>query len=113
VDSDAIEEMFAGLGPVTIKRMFGGKGIYHAGLIVAIDLKGDVMLKADAESAALFAQAGAMQWSYEGKPKTADGAAGKPVFMPYWSIPDSAFDDPDEMTRWTRLAYEAAVRSAR
>jgi DNA transformation protein len=31
--------------------------------------------------------------------------------MPYWSIPEDAFDDPDEMARWVRLAYEAALRS--
>jgi len=29
MDRDGIEEMFQALGPVTIKRMFGGKGIYH------------------------------------------------------------------------------------
>jgi DNA transformation protein len=33
--------------------------------------------------------------------------------MPYWSIPDDAFDDPDIMARWVRLAYEAAVRADR
>ena len=107
MDNDAIEDLFSGLGPVTIKRMFGGKGIYHNGLIVAIDLKGDVMLKADAQSAPAFAEEGATQWQYDGK------TPGKPVFMPYWTIPDAALDDPDEMTRWTRLAYEAALRSAK
>ncbi len=35
MDAAGIEEMFQGLGPVTIKRMFGGKGIYHLGRIVA------------------------------------------------------------------------------
>ncbi|TCM58955.1 DNA transformation protein [Rhizobium sp. PP-F2F-G48] len=106
MDADAIEDLFSGLGPVTIKRMFGGKGIYRNGLIVAIDLNSELMLKADRETAPLFQAAGAHQWSYEGK------AGKKPVFMPYWSIPDVALDDPDEMTRWARLAYDAAVRSA-
>ena len=31
--------------------------------------------------------------------------------MPYWTIPDRAIDDPDELAIWTRKAYEAAVRS--
>lgn len=35
MDNIAIEEMFAGLGPVSIRRMFGGKGVYHQGLIAA------------------------------------------------------------------------------
>ena len=29
--------------------------------------------------------------------------------MPYWYIPDEAYDDPDQMARWVRLAYEAAL----
>ena len=28
MDSDAISDLFAGLGTVSIRRMFGGKGIY-------------------------------------------------------------------------------------
>ena len=28
--------------------------------------------------------------------------------MPYWTIPDDAYDDPEQMACWVRLAYEAA-----
>ena len=104
MDRDAIEEMFQALGPVTIKRMFGGKGIYHQGRILALEVYDEILLKADAESAPAFEAAGSRQWSYDGK-------QGKPVKMPYWSIPDEAFDDPDEMGIWVRRAYEAALRA--
>jgi DNA transformation protein len=104
MDTSAIEEMFQGLGPVTIRRMFGGKGIYHMGRIVAVEVRGEMLLKADEQSASEFEAAGASQWAYEGK-------KGSPVKMPYWSIPDDAYDDPDVMARWVRLAYEAAVRA--
>ncbi len=104
MDEDAIADLFAGLGPVAVRRMFGGKGIYHGGLIVAVEVRGEMRLKADAVSAPDFAAAGAVQWTYEGK-------AGQPVRMPYWSVPDQALDDPDEMARWVRLAYEAALRA--
>jgi DNA transformation protein and related proteins len=40
MDDAAIRDMFAGLGPVTIRRMFGGKGIYHDGIIVALEIDG-------------------------------------------------------------------------
>lgn len=103
MDDEAIRDIFSGLGPVTIKRMFGGKGVYHNGLIVGLDVADEILLKADAVSAADFEAAGARRWSYEGK--------GKPVRMPYWSIPDSAIDDPDELAIWTRRAYEAALRT--
>ncbi|MGB3814213.1 MAG: TfoX/Sxy family protein [Shinella sp.] len=104
MDRDAIEEMFQALGPVTIKRMFGGKGIYHQGRILALEVSDEILLKADEESAPDFAAAGSRQWSYEGR-------QGRPVKMPYWTIPDEAFDDPDEMAVWVRRAYEAALRA--
>jgi DNA transformation protein len=105
VDDDALCDIFSGLGPVTITRMFGGKGIYHQGVIFAVVLRGEVMLKADAEAAPHFAAAGCKQWTYIGR------RHGKSVAMPYWSVPDGALDDPDEMTPWAKMAYEAGVRS--
>ncbi len=103
MDNAAIEDMFEVLGPVTIKRMFGGKGIYCQGVIFALEVDGEILLKGDEQTAPTLEAAGSRQWAYDGK--------GKPVKMPYWSIPDDAFDDPDEMARWVRLAYEAALRS--
>ena len=47
MDDDVITEIFAGLGPVSIRKMFGGKGVYHNGLIVGIEVRGEVLLKAD------------------------------------------------------------------
>ena len=104
MDNERIAELFAGLGPVSIRRLFGGKGIYFDGVIVAIVLRGELLVKADEQSAPDFEAAGCKQWTYIGK------RHGKLVAMPYWSIPDSAFDDPDEMTVWARRAYEAGRR---
>jgi len=105
MDNDAIADLFAGLGPVTIRRMFGGKGIYRDGLIFALEVGGDILLKADAVTAPDFAAAGSKQWVYEGH------ARKGPVAMPYWTIPDSAIDDADEMAAWAHKAFEAALRA--
>ena len=64
------------------------------------------MLKADAVSAPDFAAAGCRQWVYDNR------RTGKPVAMPYWSVPDGAMDDPDAMAPWARKAHEAALRAA-
>lgn len=105
MDNDALAEMFSGLGPVSIRRMFGGKGIYHNGLIVAVELRGELLLKGDPVSAPHYEAAGSTQWRYT------HAKSGTPVAMPYWTLPDRAIDDPDEMAAWARRAYEAAVRS--
>ncbi len=103
MDDDDIRDLFAGLGPVSIRRMFGGKGIYHEGLIIAVDMRGVLLVKGDADVSAEYEAAGARRWSYDGK--------GRPVAMPYWYVPVNALDDPDEMADWARKAYGAAVRS--
>ena len=107
MENERIEELFEGLGPVEHPQLFGGKGIYCDGVIVAIVVRGELMLKADAESAPDFDAAGCRQWTYTGS------RHGKQVSMPYWSVPDSAFDEPDEMTLWARRAYEAGRRAGK
>jgi len=106
MEQSEIEEMFAALGAVAIKPMFGGKGVYYQGNIIAVEFRGDILLKGDLVTAPAFEAAGAIRWTYEGR-------TGKAVNMPYWSIPADAFDDPDIMARWVKLAHEAALRSAR
>ncbi|MCT8996925.1 TfoX/Sxy family protein [Chelativorans intermedius] len=105
MDDDHIRELFASLGSITIRRMFGGKGIYCEGRIFALEVDGEILLKADALSAPDFAAAGSRQWVYTGH------TGRKPTAMPYWSIPDEAVDDPDVMALWARRAYEAALRA--
>ena len=107
MDNDGIADLFAGLGPVDIRRLFGGKGIYFDNVIIAIDLRGELMLKGDAQLASEFEAAGCRQWSYVGSKH------GKQVSMPYWTVPDGAVDDPDEMAAWARKSYEAGLRAGK
>jgi DNA transformation protein len=84
--------------------MFGGQGIWHQGIMVGAVVDGVVHLRGDAVSGPEFEAAGGERWTYSAKMK-------KAVNMPYWTIPDSAIDDPDELAVWTRKAYEAALRA--
>jgi len=106
MDNPDIQDLFAPLRPVTITRRFGGKGVYDLGRIIAVDVQGDILLRADALTAPAFEAAGAIQWAYEGK-------TGAAVEMPYWSIPADAFDDPAELAQWLKRAHEAALRSVK
>jgi DNA transformation protein len=105
MDNAAIEEMFQSLGQITIRRLFGGKGIYCDGRIIACYLRDEMMLKGDAEAGPLYEAAGSKQWTYT------HNKTGKAVSMPYWFVPVSAYDDPDEMAEWVRIAYAAALRA--
>lgn len=106
MDDQSLREFFEGLGAISIRRMFGGKGIYHQGLIVALVVNDELLLKVDAQTAPAFIEAGTRQWSYDNR------KSGKPVAMPYWSVPDDAFDDPEIMADWVKLAFAASLRSS-
>lgn len=100
-----VQEHFAGLGPITIKRMFGGAGVYANGLIFALLDDGVVWLKADAQNEPALRQAGSRQFTYPTKD-------GETMSMAYWSLPEPAVDDPDEAVRWARMSIDAALRKA-
>lgn len=100
-----VREHFAGLGPIEIKRMFGGAAVYSHDLIFALLDDGVVWLKADEVNAPLLEAAGARQFTYPTKD-------GKRMAMAYWSLPESALDDADEAVDWARQSIDAALRKA-
>ena len=104
MDDQSLRDLFEGLGTISIRRMFGGKGIYHQGLIVALVVQDELLLKADQESAPALIAAGSTQWTYDGRKN------GKTVALPYWSVPDEAHDVPEIMPASARLASAASLR---
>lgn len=99
-----LHDLFALLGPVTTRAMFGGHGLYFDGLIIGVVI-GDVLyLKADEGTRSRFASAGGAPFTY------ASGHGRAPVTMSYWSLPDEAMESPQAMLPWARLAWEAALR---
>lgn len=102
MDAEGLKELFEPFGPVTVRRMFSGHGVYADGLFFALEIGGDVFLKADAQSVAVFEAAGSTPFSYQGHKKQ--------VTTNLWRLVASAYDDPDELKRWSALALDAARR---
>lgn len=101
---DHLLELLEPFGPLTARRMFGGWGVYAGGPMVAIVVEGELLLKTDPATRAVFEQAGCRPFVYR--------ARGREVPMSYWSVPASALDSPEAMRPWARLALEAAARAA-
>jgi DNA transformation protein len=104
MDAEGLKALFEPVGTVSVKRMFGGYGVYLDGLCFAIQSGGEVYLKGDAQSKTVFAEAGSTPFVYT--------ARGKPMTTSYWRLLASAYDDSDELKRWSALAIEAARRAA-
>lgn len=109
ITASAIEhakDLFEPFGEVTIRKMFGGAGVYCDGLFFAILADDGVFLKADDETRLTFEREGLEPFAFEMK----DGSIG---IMSYYGVPDAFYDDPEVRRRWATLALDAAMRAAR
>jgi len=104
VAPDDIRELFSAYGPVVVRRMFGGAGVYADGLMFALVYDGVVYLKADAHNAPAFERERLEAFTYSRR--------GERASLPsYRRMPDRLYDDPEELVAWARAALAAAVRS--
>lgn len=98
-------ELLAPLGAIRAKRMFGAWGLYCDDAFFAIIDDEILYLKANATTREQFLAAGGRSFTY-----TARGAERE---AGYYTVPDAALDDFDELKPWAQLALAAARRAKR
>ena len=99
-----VAEQLAVVGPVTVRAMFGGAGVYLGGRMFALIAFETLYLKADDSTKHRYEAEGL-------KPFTYDGQTG-PVSMSYWRAPERLLDDGDEMLEWAKQSVAAARSGA-
>jgi DNA transformation protein len=104
MDAEAIIELFSEFGPVAVRRMFGGAGIYADGTMFALLADGVIYLKADDVNTPAFEREQLEPFSYQ----TKDGKRG---VMSYRRMPERLYDDSEELVEWARAALAAAHRT--
>ncbi len=100
---DYLHEVLEQFGQIQARRMFGGYGIYHDGLMFGLVLDDLLYLKADEISAEHFESRGLDRFGYE--------KGGKLIKLSYYLAPEEVLDDPNAAALWARRAYEAALRA--
>ena len=98
-----LTEQMAGFGPVSVRRMFSGAGVYRDDLIFALIVGDTLYFKTDEESRGPFEAEGLGPFTYSTK-------KGEHKLTSYWRAPSRCFDDPDEMALWCRRAYDVALK---
>jgi DNA transformation protein and related proteins len=101
--ADYLQDVFALFGPVTARKMFGGHGLYHDGVMFALVADETLYLKADGETVGDFAREGLEPFHYD--------KGGRLVKMSYYRAPEAIFEDPELAADWARSAFEAALRA--
>jgi DNA transformation protein and related proteins len=98
-------DLFAGLGPIRVGRMFGGSALYIEDAMFAMIIGDAIFMKADKDLAAQYADAGAAPFEYDTK-------KGVRVIPGLMALPDSAVEDPDEALIWAQKSLIPAKATA-
>ena len=99
-----VRDLLADFGPLRIKRMFGGAGIYSGDLFFAILADDTLFLKVDDENRAGYQDLGIRPFAFEMK-------NGRVATMSYYPVPPDVLDDREELGPWVQKAIEAARRA--
>lgn len=102
-----VEDLFANLGRIRIRKMFGGAGVYSGEDMFALIDKDRVYVKSDEVLKEHLQSEGGEPFEWT-NPST-----GKTIKMSYVSLPVNALDDRDEASSWGRRALDVAIQARR
>lgn len=100
-----VTEALDPVGKVTMRRMMGGATLYMDGTIFGIVHDGELWLKADEESNALWDAAGHRERF------TVTFSTGMTDTMNYRRAPADVYDDADALREWAALGIAAGQRA--
>jgi DNA transformation protein len=103
--TDHLHEVFGAFGPIELRRMFGGHGVWHQGLMIGLVFGDTLYIKVDDHTRGQFEAQGLGPFEYSRQ--------GKTVVLSYYRAPEEMLESPAEAVAWARLAYAAALRGVR
>ncbi|MDJ0514544.1 MAG: TfoX/Sxy family protein [Methyloceanibacter sp.] len=96
-----LKDQLSGFGPIAIRRMFGGAGVYADNVMFALIADDTLYLKADDTNIPAFEAEGMQPFTYTAKGR-------KPISMSYWEVPPRLLEEPGELAEWARVAHRVA-----
>lgn len=90
------------LGPVTVKRLFGGAALVMEDVQFGFVMKGSLYLRVDDPGRAVFEARGAAPFVYLGGSKAVTVAS-------YYEAPAEILEDPEDLRDWAAKAHRAAL----
>ncbi|MEC4675002.1 MAG: TfoX/Sxy family protein [Nitrospirota bacterium] len=98
-----LKEVFIDFGEIHGRKMFGGYGIYHKGVMFGLVADDTLYLKVDTDSVKEFEAKGLGPFEYNNGKKV--------IKMSYSLAPEEILDDPQDAAIWARRAYKVALHS--
>ncbi len=101
-DPDRFSDLFQPFGRISVRRMFGGEGLFVDGLMIGLVMQDRIFLKTDAQTRAAFVAENMEPFSF--------AKGGKEIATAYYAIPERLYDDGELFAQWARQA-EAVARA--
>jgi len=97
-----VAEQLEPLGPVRIRNMFGGAGVYFDDLMFGLIVGETLFFKVDERNRGDFEDEEMGPFVYE-------PPSGRLIAMSYYELPERLYDEPEELILWARRALDAAL----
>jgi DNA transformation protein len=104
-DPRRFDDLFQAFGPITIRRFFGGEGIYTSEVMIGMVFDDLVYLTTDKETRKPFVAEKCKPFKFTKR------STGEMVSTHWYAVPDRLYDDPEELARWARAALAVASNS--
>ncbi len=101
-----VVDQLSGWGTVSVRRMFGGAGLYRDGRIFGLVADDIAYLKTDASNRAPFVQAGSAPFN----PYPDEGRKSN---LCYYTIPAEVLENRDELAQWAQRSFEVSGKASR
>jgi DNA transformation protein len=92
-------DQLTNIGQVSCKAMFGGYGLYCAGVFFAILYKGQLFFKTGPNTVTSYSERKMQPF----RPNL------KMTLKNYYEVPADILEDPDELVGWARLAIQCQI----
>ena len=104
--ADYVIDQLSAWGNVSVRRMFGGAGLYCEGVMFGLIADDVAYLKVDDSNRKEFVKAGASPFNpYPDKVKT--------TVMSYYEIPADVLEDRDDLAVWAERSLAIAKKKKR
>jgi DNA transformation protein and related proteins len=102
-DPHRFDDLFCEFGPITLRRFFGGEGIYAGDIMIGMIFGDIIYFKTDEETRKPFLAARTKPFTFK--------KGGETVVTGWYALPDRLYDEPDELAEWARAAHGVAAAS--
>ena len=104
-DPHRFDDLFSEFGPITLKRFFGGEGIYAGEIMIGAVFDDILYFTTDPETRKAFLAETCKPFTFEKR------STGEIVKTHWYAMPERLYDEPEELAQWARIALNVAANS--